>query len=270
MKYITLHNSDQIPVLGLGTWAIGGSFSPDYSQDDEALAAIQTAIDLGYTHIDTAEMYSGGHTEELIGRTVKNYNRSELFITTKVNPSNLAYHDLLDALSGSLERLEIDYVDLYLIHRPNASIPMEETFKALNELVARSQVKHLGVSNFSLAELKQAQALSNTPIVTNQVPYSLFNRQYVDNGVLEYCQAKDILLTAYSPIKSGVLGNHIVRQIAEKYNATPAQVALHWLIRQPNVITIPKSSNMKHLKENLGALNIELSVEDVEQLSQLV
>lgn len=266
MRYVELSNGEKIPLLGLGTWAIGGRFSPDRSQDAEAVASIRTAIQLGYTHIDTAEMYAGGHTERLVGRAVKDFRREDLFITTKVSSRNLSYKGVLRALDGSLKRLDMDYLDLYLIHWPNRGLPLEETFKALNEAVDCGQVRHLGVSNFNLEELQRARALSDTPIITNQVPYSLSERRYVENGVLAYCQENGILLTAYSPIKSGVLKNPALRRVAQQHDATPAQVALHWLIRQQNVITIPKSADEKHLRENLGALDLQLSRGEIEEL----
>jgi len=266
MKYVSLYNGDKIPLLGLGTWAVGGRFSPDRSGDDAFVASIKTAIELGYTHIDTAEMYAGGHTEQLVGRAVKGFKREDVFVATKVSAQNLGYGDVPRALAGSLKRLDMDYVDLYLIHWPSKRIPLEETFKALNELVDRGQVRHLGVSNFDLDELQQAQALSDTPIITNQVPYSLSKRQYVKNGVLAYCQDNDILLTAYTPLKGDVLKNPTVRQVAEQHGAAPAQVALHWLIHQQNVITIPKSTDEGHLRENLGALDLHFSQHEMEQL----
>lgn len=270
MHYETLYNGEQIPVLGLGTWAIGGRFSPDRSRDAEFVASIRTAIELGYAHIDTAEMYAGGHTEQLVGRAVKDFKRDDVFVATKVSPSNLRYADVPRALAGSLKRLDLDYVDLYLIHWPNNRIPLGETFKALNEAVTRGQVRYLGVSNFNLDELQRAQTLSDTPIITNQVPYSLAERRYVRNGVLAYCQQEGILLTAYSPIKGSVLKNPTLRRIAEQHKATTAQVALNWLIRQKNVITIPKSTNEQHLRDNLGALDLQFSRDEIETLdSQL-
>jgi len=270
MKFEEMPGGGRIPVLGLGTYGMGGGMSPSYSQDEKIVNAIRTAIVLGYTHIDTAEMYASGHTEELVGRAIKDFNRADLLIATKVKPANLRYQDVLAALQGSLKRLDTDYVDLYLIHWPNSSIPLEETFRALNELVARGQVRRLGVSNFSLNELKRARELSETPLVTNQVPYSVYERRYVRNGVLEYCQQNGIILTAYTPIEKGrVARDAEIRAIAEKHSATPVQVALSWLIHQPQVIAIPMSTNPKHLKENLGALDVELSEEDFERLNRL-
>ncbi|MBE0411509.1 MAG: aldo/keto reductase [Anaerolineales bacterium] len=269
MRYEHLPNGDMVPVLGLGTWNMGGGVSPDYSKDDEIIKTIQAAIEIGYSHIDTAEGYGNGHTEELVGEAMKGFSRRDLFITTKVSPSHLEYHDVWKAIKGSLRRLGTEYVDLYLIHWPNRSIPLENTFRALNELVEEGLVRSLGVSNFDLKSLQKSQELANSPIVTNQVPYNIKDRSYVKNKVLEYCQVSGCILTAYSPLKDGVLAEEIVRRIAKQYGATPAQVAISWLIRQPKVITIPKTVNLKRLQENLDALNLQLSEEDTERLDYL-
>jgi diketogulonate reductase-like aldo/keto reductase len=269
MIYERLPGGERVPVLGLGTWGMGGSSSPNYSQDDRVRAAIRAALELGYTHIDTAEMYADGHTEELIGEVIRDFDRQDLFLTSKIWSSNLRYGSVLEACHGSLRRLGTEYLDLYLIHWPNASIPLEETFRALNELVADGKVRYLGVSNFSLRELKEAQGLSQTPIATNQVPYSLKNRRYANNGVLEYCRTNGILLTAYSPLKGGVLGDRTVKRIARQNGVTPAQVGLHWLIRQPQVITIPKSTDEKHLRQNFDAVEVELPSEALAALDDL-
>lgn len=270
MKYKNIADNGKIPVIGLGTWEVGGHRSPDYSQDDEIVAAFRAALELGYTHIDTAEMYGGGHTEELVGQAIRGVDRQDLFITSKVWPDNLYYQDVLDAADGSLSRLGIDYLDLYLIHWPSESVPLEETFRALNELGERGQVKRLGVSNFNLSQLKQARQLSQTRLVCNQVPYSLFHREYVKNGVLNYCQENNILMTAYTPIEKGKVANHAkLKEIAAKYEATPVQIALNWLVQQPQVITIPMSTNKQHLAENLAAADLELSKEDIHLLDQM-
>lgn len=269
MKYETLANGERIPVIGLGTWNIGGGMSADRSRDRQMVDLLRTALDMGYRHFDTAEMYGGGHTEELLGRAIKGLEREEVFITTKVSPSNLRYAGVRQALEGSLRRLDTDYVDLYLIHWPSHSIPLEESFRALNEAVEQGKVRRLGVSNFSLGELERARALSNPPIATNQVPYSLTSRRYTQNGVLAYCQESGVLLTAYSPLLGGVLGNRVVQEIARRHGAAPAQVALNWLIRQPRVITIPKSARPEHLRANLEAVDLELSPEEVDRLDRL-
>ena len=269
MQYRSLPNGDKIPVLGLGTWRVGGGMSSDYSRDEHWIEIIRRAVELGYTHIDTAEIYGGGHCEELVGRAIQGFQREELFITTKVWHNHLRRPAVLKTLEDSLERLKLEYVDLYLIHWPGGGVPLEESFAALNQLVMQGKVRHLGVSNFDLEQLQRAQALSETALATNQVPYSLSNRRYADNGVLAYCQENDILLTAYTPFGHGSSLNNVnVTRLAAKYQATPAQIALYWLIQQPNVITIPMTSREAHLASNLGALQLELEPADLELLDR--
>ncbi|MEM7127174.1 MAG: aldo/keto reductase [Chloroflexota bacterium] len=269
MKYKTMPNGIQIPAIGLGTWEIGGGRVPDYSQDAQLVKRLSEIINMGYTHIDTAEMYASGHTEELIGRAIHDFERNDLFITTKVWRTNLGYNAVHKALTSSLERLQTDYVDLYLIHWPDQATPLSETFRALNELVSDGRVRCVGVSNFNVALLEEAIQLCQTPLATNQVRYNLNHREHVTNGVLDFCQRHEILLTAYSPLKDGVLHNDVVREMARKYNATSGQIGLAWLVQQPHVITIPKSTNMKHLQDNLDSLSLNLDESDMEMLNKL-
>lgn len=210
MKYDTLPNpstklraSLTLPKIGFGTWKIGGGSSANPAVDPVSSAALQSALGVGYTHFDTAESYASGHSEELLGRAVRetSIKREKLFITTKVSPEHLNYNSVLKSCENSLRRLQMETIDLYLIHWPLAGMKLEEAFRALNKLVRDEKIKHIGVSNFSVKLLKQSQELSETPIITNQVPYSLADRSYVKNGMLEYCQQNDIFLTAYSPIE---------------------------------------------------------------------
>ena len=268
MKYETIH-SLSLPKIGFGTWRIGGETSADPTTDPASTAALHSALETGYTHFDTAEYYAGGHAEELIGNAIRetNANREKLFITTKVSPEHLDHDDVLKSCDNSLRRLKMDYIDLYLIHWPRVGMKLAETFRALNKLVHDGKVKNLGVSNFNLKLLKQAQSFSETPIVTNQVPYSLPNDAYVENGVLEYCQKNDILLTAYSPLKfRSMRVNKTLGEIAKAHSATPFQVALAWLVAQPRVITIPMSFNPVHIKQNFDAAEIPLTAEQISRL----
>jgi diketogulonate reductase-like aldo/keto reductase len=270
MKYKRLITGEEIPVLGLGTWRMGGSLHPDYSQDDQVVELLKTAIQLGYTHIDTAEVYADGHTEELVGRAISDFPRKSLFITTKIWHTNLGDSAIGESLDRSLKRLNSDYVDLCLIHYPDPATPLTETFDALNRLVALGKIRDIGVSNFDLQQMNKAQALSSSPIVTNQVPYNLYNHAYVKNGVLKYCQEHGILLTAYSPFDRGVvLNDPEVGKIAAMYGKTPAQIALAWLFNQPGVITIPMSGDPDHLRSNLASLDIQFSSQDMEILNNL-
>jgi diketogulonate reductase-like aldo/keto reductase len=269
MKYETLSNVT-LPKIGFGTWSIGGGSYADPKLDSASMTALHSALEAGYTHFDTAEYYAAGHCEELVGRAVRETNskRENLFITTKVSPEHLSYEALLRSCETSLRHLKMDYIDLYLIHWPGTGVKYEESFRALNKLVRDGKVRHLGVSNFKLKLLKQAQELSETPLITNQVPYSLPDKTYVENGVLEYCQHNDILITAYSPIKfRSINTNKTLWKIAKAHSATPYQIALAWLIQQPRVITIPMSFNPQHIKENFAAADIELTPNEIKQLS---
>jgi diketogulonate reductase-like aldo/keto reductase len=269
MKYETLP-SLTLPKIGFGTWSIGGGSYADPKLDSASMTALTSALEIGYTHFDTAEYYAAGHAEELLGRATRETNtkREDLFITTKVSPEHLSHDKVLHSCENSLRRLNMDYIDLYLIHWPGTGVKYEETFRALNKLVRDGKVKHLGVSNFKLKLLKQAQSLSETPLITNQVPYSLPDKTYVDNGVLEYCQQNDITVTAYSPVKFRSMNtNKVLGAVAKAHSATPYQIALAWLVMQPRVITIPMSFNPQHIKENFDAAKIELTESEMSQLS---
>lgn len=267
-----LKNGFTLPVYGLGTWTIGGGRERDTTNDGKAVEAIQQALHHGIMHIDTAEMYGAGHTEELIGSAMKDFSREKVILSSKVQPDHLAYDDVLRALEGSLHRLGTDYLDLYLIHAPNPNIPLEETMKALDRLMDEKLVRNIGVSNFSKELLLQAQSLAQHPVVCNQVHYNLQMREAEETGLLQYCQEYDVLLTAYRPVERGVLtkgGNTVLDAIAGKYHKTQAQVALNWLISQKNVVVIAKTSSTQHLEENLGSFGWNLSNEDITALQNV-
>jgi 2,5-diketo-D-gluconate reductase B len=268
MKYETIQNLT-LPKIGFGTWQIGGESSANPKVDSVSMTALYSALEIGYTHFDTAEIYANGHAEELLGKAVRSsqVKREAVFITSKVSPEHLNYDDVLKSCEKSLRRLQMDYIDLYLIHWPRVGMKLEETFRALNKLVRDGKVKNLGVSNFNLKYLKQSQALSETPIITNQIPYRLPDHSYIKNGVLEYCQQNDILVTAYSPVKfRSMRVNKTLGKIAKAHSATPFQIALAWLVMQPRVITIPMSFNPQHIKENFDAAEISLSADEMSRL----
>jgi diketogulonate reductase-like aldo/keto reductase len=251
-----------LPKVGFGTWKIGGGSSPDRASDRKSLAALESALALGYSHFDTAELYADGHTEQLLGKAIRGsgVRRESLLVTTKVKPEHLRYHEVLKACEGSLQRLGLEYVDLYLIHWPGRGVPLAESFRALNELVRDGKVRHIGVSNFDVSLLQESVELLESPMITNQVPYSLLDRSYVRNGVLAYCQANSILLTAYSPFEAGKLRNSgALAEIAKARAVSPHQIALAWLCLQRGVITIPMSRDTAHQRQNLEAADIALS-----------
>ena len=246
-----------IPVLGLGTWRLAGK---------EATETVKKAIQIGYNHIDTAEMYGN---EKQIGEAIKNFDREKLFLTSKVWYENLNYQSVIHACKESLKKLRTDYLNLYLIHWPNPSIDMKETFLALKELYSEGLIKAVGVSNFTIRHLKQALPLCQSlslPIVMNQVEFHPFLYQ---ESLLNFCRKNNIYLTAYRPIAKGLVNeNKIINQIAKKYQKTPVQITLRWLIQQ-DIIAIPKASSEKHLKENLDIFDFELDQSDIETIKEV-
>lgn len=266
----TLSNGFSLPVYGLGTWQMGGREMPDQSNDKAEIQAIKYAISQGITHIDTAEMYGAGHAEELIAEAIMGVDRAKLLIASKVMGHNQRYDDLIKSCKESLKRLQTDYIDLYMLHRcPDPGIDIKDTMRALDYLVERGLVKNIGVCNFTVNRLVEAQKHTKNKIVCNQVHYSLECREIVDKGVLEYCQSNDIMIVAWGPLSKGMLEKaDILKKMAERYGKTPYQVALNWLISQKSVVTIPKTTNKEHLDENLGAIGWELSVGDMTSLTR--
>ncbi|MEM4882992.1 MAG: aldo/keto reductase [Nitrososphaerota archaeon] len=265
MEYRRLGKTgEKIAAIGLGTWGIGGGMSPDYSADKQAIEAIQYAIELGMNHIDTAEIYGGGHSEELVGEAIKKFRRDEVFIASKVWHTNLKYDDVLRACERSLKRLQTSHIDLYYIHWPNPLIPLSETMRALERLHDEGRIRYIGVSNFSASLIEEARSyLSHADIVANQVEYSLYERS-IERDLIPYCYEKGITVVAYSPLGQGKLYRElsssrpskrvrVLREVAERYSKTPIQVALNWVIWREHVITIPKSIRKEHLEENAGA-----------------
>ncbi len=273
MEYISINNKVKVPVLGLGTWGMGGGMRPDYSQDKKYIEAIQYALSKSIIHIDTAEIYAAGHAEQLVGEAVKKFDRKKLFITTKVSPHHLfTSGQIIKSCNSSLKRLKMDYIDLYLIHWPNPLAPMKNIMATFDKLVDEDKIRFIGVSNFSIHQLADAQKYTKNKIVSNQVQYSLLHRE-PEKEMLEFCVQNKIILTAYSPLGQGQLITSslpALDRIAEKYNKTPIQVALRWLIEKPQVIVIPKASSKAHVDELLGSLNWKLKKEDQEFLSHKV
>jgi diketogulonate reductase-like aldo/keto reductase len=267
-----LKSGFKLPVFGFGTWTVGGREERNPANDDRAdIFAIKTAIEMGITHIDTAEYYAGGYTEELVGEAIRGFYRENLIIATKVWSSNLRYSNLINSCRQSLKRLGIDYIDIYLIHYPNPSIDTGETMEAMDYLVEKGYIKNIGASNHSVREFEEAQKHTSNKIICNQVYFNLAHREPERNGFLEYAQKNDVMVVAWRPIEKGLFSrseDSILKKLCKKYGKTGNQIAINWLISQENVATISKSGNIKHLKENLGALDWKMDEIDVELLTK--
>ena len=266
----TLESGFSLPVYGLGTWQMGGRGEADHSNDEAEIAAIKAAIGHGITHLDTAESYGAGHSEELIGEAIKGYDRSGLFIASKVSAWNQGYDDLLRSCEASLKRLGTDYLDLYMPHRyPEPGIDITDTMRALDRLVDEGAVRNMGFCNLTVNRFEEAQKHATNKLVCNQLEYSLQFREAERRGIIEYCQKNDVMIVAWGPLGKGTMERgSILQEMAEKYGKTPYQIALNWLITQQNVVTIPKTTQVAHLEENLGALGWELSPEDLARLTK--
>ena len=258
----------KIPSIGMGTWGIGGWGAPDTSRDKEAVEALQRGIQLGMWLIDTAEIYGRGYSEELVGKAIRDFARDQVFIVSKVDNNHLKHDDLIQACQRSLYRLQTDYIDLYLVHSPNYRIPLKETMSSMEELAEQEMTRFIGVSNFPLNLMKEAQNhLNKTDIQVNQVKYNLKCR-YDETDLLPYCQQEGITLMAYTPLEEGSLAiNQILKEAGQAYGKTAAQMALNWLIYQENVVTVPKAINSKHLQENAEAMGWRMEQHDFEKLS---
>ena len=262
--------SFSLPALGLGTYKMGGVKRRDFDNDDKRdIRAIKTALKLGYTHIDTAERYAGGHAERLIGIAMKKFKREKIYITSKVYSNHLKYDAVIRAAKRSLERLGTSYIDQYLIHHPNPKISLKQTMRAMDFLYEEGMIKHIGVSNFDTPLIQEAQSCTKYKIVNNQINYNLSARGYEENGTLDYCKKHKILVTAYRPICHGAFAEGtfpLLAEIAEKYKKSQAQIAIAWLVSKPNIVTIAKATSKKYLKENIQAALLRLSRADIKKL----
>ena len=247
----------KIPVLGFGTYNLYGETCKE---------AVRDALELGYRHVDTAEFYDN---HRAVGRGIESasVDRDEVFLTTKVWKTNLESERVKDVARTALSELGTDYVDLLLIHWPNESVPIEETIGAMNELQRDGLVRHIGVSNFDVDQLVDAKEASQTPVVTDQVKYY---PGFSQRELLEFAIEEDVLLTAYSPLAKGdVLEEPVVTEIADRYGKSPAQVALRWLIQQPQVLAIPKAETRDHRYDNLQIFDFSLSPTEMRELFEL-
>jgi diketogulonate reductase-like aldo/keto reductase len=261
----TLPSGAPVPRLGQGAWQIG----EDRRQRTAELAALRAGLDLGLTLIDTAEMYGHGGSEELVAEAVDG-RREQVYLVSKVLPENASRRGTIAACERSLKRLKTDYLDLYLLHW-RGSIPLAQTLEAFTTLQKRGSIRHYGVSNFDCADLDEAEALAGgSGVATNQVLYNLASRG-IEWDLLPWCREHEMPLMAYSPLGSDSkrLRTHpALRAIAARLSATPARVALAWLLRQPDVIAIPKAASEAHVRDNHAALELALSATDLAELDR--
>lgn len=261
MRTTKLPSGVVVPVLGQGTWYMGDHPSRRAAE----IATLREGLDLGMTLIDTAEMYGDGLSEELVGEAIKG-RRDEVFLVSKVLPSNASRNGTIAACERSLRRLGTDCIDLYLLHWRGRT-PFAETIAAFEALQDAGKIRHWGVSNMDVRDMQEIdRAAGGDAIATNQVLYNL-TRRGIEFDLLPQAQKRKLPLMAYSPIEQGSLAHYPeLQDIADRHYATPAQVALAWVLRQEGVIAIPKASSIEHVRENRAALDLVLTQEDLDAL----
>ncbi|TQN63460.1 aldo/keto reductase [Agrobacterium tumefaciens] len=254
---VTLPSGKEVPALGLGTWNMGDS----RSSATREVESIRKAIDLGMTLIDTAEMYADGRSEEVVGKAISG-RRDEVFLVSKVYPWNASARGTVEACENSLARLGTDRLDLYLLHW-RGEHPLAETVAAFERLKKDGKIGNWGVSNFDTDDMEKLFAVPDGKnCAANQVLYNL-SRRGPEFLLLPWCQQHGVPLMAYSPIEQGrILNNHELIRIAKAYQATPAQLALAFLLERDGVIAIPKSASVSRVEENRGATDLEITDED--------
>jgi diketogulonate reductase-like aldo/keto reductase len=264
MKQVRLPSGETVPALGMGTWMIG----ENRSSRAEEIATLQRGIDLGMTLIDTAEMYGEGASEQLVGEAIKG-RRDEVFLVSKVYPHNASRKGTAAACERSLKRLGVDCLDLYLLHW-RGSVPLDETIEGFETLQAQGKIRHWGVSNLDPADMAElVDQAGGERVAVNQVLYNL-SRRGIEWDLQPWCVEQGIPLMAYSPIEQARLLRHPgLRTLAGKNGATPAQLALAWLLNRDQLIAIPKASTRAHLEENFAALQCPLDAETIAELDRL-
>ena len=260
---IRLPSGDVVPALGQGTWYL----AEDSKRRKKELESLRLGLDLGMTLIDTAEMYAEGAAEELVGEAISG-RRDEVFLVSKVLPMNATRRGTVAACEASLRRLRTDRLDLYLLHW-RGDIALEETLAGFATLVRAGKIRSWGVSNFDASDMKQLVRTKGGPAVaTDQVLYNLVRRG-IEFDLLPWCRQRKIPIMAYSPIEQGrFLDRAELRKIAARHLATPAQVALAWLLRQEGIVAIPKAGTPEHVRENRAALDVVLEKEDLAELDR--
>ena len=297
MRYVDIHGK-KVSVIGLGTWQFGSAgwgwgaeFGPP-----EARQVVSRALELGVNFMDTAEMYGGGQSERTLGEAIAG-QRSDVFLATKVSPNHLLRASVARAANRSLERMATDRIDLYQVHWPVAVVPHRWTMAGMRDLQAAGLVEHVGVSNYTLGQWRRAERALGSPVVANQVCYNLLDRS-AEGALVPYAQANDRFIIAYSPLAQGLLsgrytpdrlprgvrlartlftpGNvrkaraviEALAEVANAHRATPAQIALAWVVHHPNVLAIPGAKSVAQVEANAAAADIRLSAAEFDALTQ--
>ena len=266
---VKLPNGEEYPKFGIGTWHLGDS-QENYQQEKEV---IQYALQHGVTLIDTAEMYGNGNSEKLVGDAIQGFDRESFKLVSKVLPQNASKQRMRQSVNASLERLQTDYLDLYLLHWIG-QVPLQETIEAFEELKAEGKIKAWGISNFDLEEVASLRNKADgDQNQINQVLYHLGSRG-IEVALKPYMDSIGMPVMAYCPmgqggnLNSGLQHNDTIQAIAKKHQVSEMQVILSFILHQQNTIAIPRTGNLEHMKENIAAQDIKLTSEELDRLDQ--
>lgn len=266
--------------VGIGTWLISGSYTldesqkyrgaaPVYGNEETEIEALRYSVSKGQNHFDCAELYGAFYTDEVVGRAIAGLNREDIYIADKLWKTSVGAGQVRPTVQKMLEKLGTDYLDMLYIHSPWKEVDWKQAIPQIDELIDEGAVREFGVSNFTIDDMKVAQEIAKHPITANQVHYNVLNKSEVSEEFRQFCAQNNIQIVAYQPVKRReVLANEAVQRIAKSHNASPAQVALAWLIAK-GTLPIPKATQKAHIDENVAAAELQLSAEDVAELDNL-
>lgn len=268
---MTLKTSSGKPLhpIGIGTWGIGGTWEPVRGSEETGIRSIQYSLTKGQNHIDSGEIYGGGYTDEIIGQAIKGVKRENIYLADKLWETSVARGKVRPALELMLKKLGSNYLDLLYIHKPWDDYPWREAIPQIDDLIDEGVVRHFGVSNFNVEQMREAAGLSKHPIAATQLYFNALHRQTVSREMSDYCEINNIQIVAYRPLERGdVSKNETLQSIAKSHNATPTQISLAWLICQ-NIFPIPRASSKVYIEQNLASIDIKLSSKEMSVVESL-
>lgn len=281
MESMQTKSGKQLFPIGIGTWNIGGTFNPNdptakykgaepaYENEKAEIEAIRYSISKGQNHIDCAELYGAFHTDEVVGKAIARLPREDLYIADKLWKTSVDSGLVRPTVEKMLEKLGTGYLDMLYIHAPWAEVNWQEAIPQIDELIDEGVVRDFGVSNFTVENMQEAQAIAKHPVSANQMNYNVLYKNEVDEAFKTYCQDNNVQIVAYQPIKrKEVLVNAVIQEIATRHSTSPASIALAWLLAQ-KILPIPKAIHKEHIDDNLVSIDIVLSDEDINMLNKI-
>ncbi len=278
MDYMQTKSGTPLFPIGIGTWNIGGTFTadpsakykgaePNYDNEEVEIEAIRYSISKGQNHIDCAELYGAFHTDEVVGKAIAGLKREDLYIADKLWKTSVGTGLVRATVEQMLKKLGTDYLDMLYIHAPWEDVNWQEAIPQIDELIDEGIVRDFGVSNFTVANMEQTRKIAKHPIVANQMNYNVLYKNEVNEEFQNYCRENNIQIIAYQPVKrQEVLDNKVIQDIAKAHNVTAAQVALAWLLAQ-SALPIPKAINKSHIDENIKAVDVQLTEQELNLLN---